>query len=659
MAAVIGALRAVMSLDSAAFQNGMNAAQKRLRSFEKSADKMGRNLRDMGTKMSLGISAPIAAIAGASMASLNSMRDLQNQAALAGESAQDFKILSIAAAEFGIQQDKLSDILKDVNDKMGDFAQTGQGPLADFFENIAPQVGLTLQSFEGLSSSDALQLYIKALEDANVSQAEMTFYLEAIASDATALLPVFRDNAEALGRVEEKARELGLSIDKDLLNSAREIDSEFRIVREVMGVQLKQALIGLMPAVSKLAEVMLPFVKDAARFISDMATGFRNLDPETQKFIVAAAGMAAAVGPLLVALGTVVSSVSSIVGVFSTLTAVLAANPIVAVLGGIALAGLAIYKNWDGLKEFFTGLFDTITVKAAEAWQRVQETFAQAGQQLVAALQQAWLAVKTEVSSWPGEFLQLGKDIIQGLVDGVLAKWEDLKSTVTGIGAGMRDSLKEMLGIKSPSRVFREIGQNAVEGLRLGLEDGEPALAAAIDRTGNTMMSLRDGVKSVFKGLVSDTQDFSASIEDTLRNLADNLISSGIDMLFNTIFGAIGGGSQIKVPNSLLSKMASFDGGGFTGRGSRVGGVDGKGGFPAILHPNETVIDHTKGQGMGGGAKLEVNIYGAPAEPEVRRGQNGRVDIDFRRAFQSEVQGGGLDRAMSQRFGLRPKAQGA
>lgn len=47
-------------------------------------------------------------------------------------------------------------------------------------------------------------------------------------------------------------------------------------------------------------------------------------------------------------------------------------------------------------------------------------------------------------------------------------------------------------------------------------------------------------------------------------------------------------------------KSQSFDGGGFTGNGTRQGGVDGKGGFNAILHPNETVIDHTKGQSMGG-----------------------------------------------------------
>jgi len=43
--------------------------------------------------------------------------------------------------------------------------------------------------------------------------------------------------------------------------------------------------------------------------------------------------------------------------------------------------------------------------------------------------------------------------------------------------------------------------------------------------------------------------------------------------------------------------LASFEGGGFTGSGSRSGGVDGRGGFPAILHPNETVIDH-QGGGM-------------------------------------------------------------
>jgi hypothetical protein len=68
---------------------------------------------------------------------------------------------------------------------------------------------------------------------------------------------------------------------------------------------------------------------------------------------------------------------------------------------------------------------------------------------------------------------------------------------------------------------------------------------------------------------------------------------------------AAGGGFPLGIPMAALSiaqgmaqvaaiKAQSFDGGGFTGVGTRTGGIDGKGGFPAILHPNETVVDHTK-----------------------------------------------------------------
>jgi len=60
--------------------------------------------------------------------------------------------------------------------------------------------------------------------------------------------------------------------------------------------------------------------------------------------------------------------------------------------------------------------------------------------------------------------------------------------------------------------------------------------------------------------------------------------------------------------NVGMIRSQSFDGGGFTGYGSRSGGVDGKGGFNAILHPNETVIDHTKqGSKSMSGQAIVVN----------------------------------------------------
>lgn len=57
---------------------------------------------------------------------------------------------------------------------------------------------------------------------------------------------------------------------------------------------------------------------------------------------------------------------------------------------------------------------------------------------------------------------------------------------------------------------------------------------------------------------------------------------------------------------AVSSIFKSFDGGGYTGSGSRSGGIDGKGGFLSVLHPNETVLDHTRGQGMGGGATAVI-----------------------------------------------------
>ena len=54
--------------------------------------------------------------------------------------------------------------------------------------------------------------------------------------------------------------------------------------------------------------------------------------------------------------------------------------------------------------------------------------------------------------------------------------------------------------------------------------------------------------------------------------------------------------------------LPRFDGGGYTGNGARSGGIDGKGGFMAMLHPRETVVDHTKGQGGGVTVVQNINV---------------------------------------------------
>jgi hypothetical protein len=65
-------------------------------------------------------------------------------------------------------------------------------------------------------------------------------------------------------------------------------------------------------------------------------------------------------------------------------------------------------------------------------------------------------------------------------------------------------------------------------------------------------------------------------------------------------------------------KSQSFESGGFTGRGARAGGLDGKGGRMAMIHPNETVIDHTKGGASGVTVINNVDARGSGADVEQK-----------------------------------------
>ena len=129
----------------------------------------------------------------------------------------------------------------------------------------------------------------------------------------------------------------------------------------------------------------------------------------------------------------------------------------------------------------------------------------------------------------------------------------------------------------------------------------------------NTMNSFTNG----FTNAITGAEKFSDAIRNMAKSVIDDLIRMAIQYyITQKIFGAIvnafpaGGGTtttQTSGGGGSFTGM-SFNGGGFTGYGARAGGVDGKGGFPAILHPNESVIDHTRGQGAGVVVNQTINV---------------------------------------------------
>ena len=70
------------------------------------------------------------------------------------------------------------------------------------------------------------------------------------------------------------------------------------------------------------------------------------------------------------------------------------------------------------------------------------------------------------------KFIQIGIDIVQGLIDGLARKMGQLKAKVEEIAASLPDWLKKLLGMTSPSKVFMEIGVNMMKGLAKGIQVG-------------------------------------------------------------------------------------------------------------------------------------------------------------------------------------------
>ncbi|WP_313349939.1 tape measure protein [Paracoccus sp. (in: a-proteobacteria)] len=140
--------------------------------------------------------------------------------------------------------------------------------------------------------------------------------------------------------------------------------------------------------------------------------------------------------------------------------------------------------------------------------------------------------------------------------------------------------------------------------------------------------------KQALEDMFGSVIDGSMSAKDAVAQLLAEIAKT---QMLNAIMGLPGMGSVASAVGGWLTP--SFDGGGNTGNAPRTGGLDGKGGFLAMLHPRETVIDHTKGQGGSGGGDQS----GGAVDVRVSVDQNGNLQ-----AFVERVSGNVVARAAPQ-----------
>ena len=182
---------------------------------------------------------------------------------------------------------------------------------------------------------------------------------------------------------------------------------------------------------------------------------------------------------------------------------------------------------------------------------------------------------------------------------------------------------------------------SAGAGFKQGLQGYIDEIGNMRDAVGQlTTKSIRGLEDSLTELATTGTTNFKAFAASVLQETSRMIIRQ---VVLGTIMQAIGGiltpsqgGYGFASPRSL----GSYAGGGYTGNGSRSGGLDGQGGFLAMLHPRETVIDHTRGTPRTSSASsnnITINVDASGTKAEGNAGTGAALARDLARVVDDRL----------------------
>jgi len=326
-------------------------------------------------KLGAAAGAAIAAIGTAMVhSSMETAREITNLATISGVGTEEFRKLSYAAKTVGVEHDKLSDIFKDVRDRVGDFLITGAGPMADFFETVAPKIGITAEAFRGLSGPDALLLFKDSLDKANVSAEEQVFFMEAMASDLTLLQPLLANGGAELKRLGEEASAAGLALSDIETEQIRQASVAIQRITTFTAAFADQLTARLAPILTVIADSLNDAAKETGGFGSAIdkaiSLGVRLFASISREIYLARVGFDGFVGDILNGFDTLAGAMPS---------------GLASIFGGTAedYGFKPVNESWGKLRETLEAPMSSDEI---EAWlARVRESSVAAAEETIAA----------------------------------------------------------------------------------------------------------------------------------------------------------------------------------------------------------------------------------------------------------------------------------
>lgn len=318
-------LSVVLTLDDKQFQSGLRKASKSLKNF-------GKSMKRTGETLSTNLTLPIAGLALASVKMAASMEESLNKTRVAfGDSSAEVEAFAkTTLTSFGIAESSaldMSSLFGDMATSMG-LSQSQAAQMATTLVGLAGN----LASFKDIGIEQAQT----ALSGIFTGQTEALTKLGIVITEANLKQFGFNKNMTQAEKIGVRYKAVMAASENALGDFERTSESLTNKTR-TLGETLKE--LG-----AEIGEILIPSALKVVKKLKSMADSFRGLSTEQKEFILKIAGIAAAIGPLLLVLGQTVLSLGSI----GKALIFISANPMVAFMTAITtLTGLLGFAILD------------------------------------------------------------------------------------------------------------------------------------------------------------------------------------------------------------------------------------------------------------------------------------------------------------------------
>ncbi|WP_051294646.1 hypothetical protein [Gemmobacter nectariphilus] len=507
----------------------------------------------------------------------------------AGLSAKEFQEWSYVADQNRIGVDALTDGIKELQLRADEFAVTGKGSAAEAFERLGYSAADVASKMKDPS---ALLLEIMGRVEQLDRAAQIRIFDELLGgTGGERFVELLEQGSRKIADTKREASDLGIVMSDELIAKADQLNRQFNTVANTVGVALKSAIISAASSLSDFLDGFREFENQRDTTLQDRQTAImgQRADLYAEMNAIRAGGRPDSWG----------GQVQAIEDTIAELTA--EEDRIIAILSS------RTERTWAPKA-------DTWAPPATTDPPGKDKPGSGRGKSRLNDLESAIAATERQIAANAAEAQSLHDLVAAGNAYGGSLDYAKKRAEllIAAQKAGIDLTPDQIAGLEDLARAYAESGIAATDA------------ADRMRQVEQASMRGQDAFRDLFGSILEGSASAKQALASLLMQMAKVQFTKGM-------LGLLGSTSWGTTLVKSVGESLSFDGGGYTGDGTRTGGLDGKGGFMAMLHPRETVTDHTRGQSAPTAAKpqaLTVTVTMDPSTAQLGafvRDQAGRV----------------------------------